>query len=73
MLWSGEWNTMAEGTWKKIWVCRRRKVPLLGRGKEEGQITKESLCSLVCGLSEGRVPLVQAMGGEKPLAWAMGD
>ena len=27
----------------------------------------------MCRLSEGRVPLVQAMGGRVPPAWAMGD
>lgn len=38
---------------------------------EEGQTAIGiSLCTHV--LSEGGVPLVQAMGGEKPLAWAMG-
>ena len=27
----------------------------------------------MCGLSKGRVPLVQAMVGKRPFAWAMGD
>ena len=37
MLRAGEWKAMAEGTWEKIWTCRRGKVPLVGRGEEEGQ------------------------------------
>ena len=31
VLWAGEWNTMAEGTWEKVWTCRRDKAPFLGR------------------------------------------
>ena len=27
---------MAEGTWEKVWSLKRGKVPLLGRGEEEG-------------------------------------
>ena len=27
----------------------------------------------VLGLSEGGAPIVKAMGGKKPLAWAMGE
>ena len=31
-----EGNTTAEGTWEKVWTCRRGKSPLLGRGEKEG-------------------------------------
>ena len=36
MPWAGEWNAIAEGTQEKVWTHRRGKVPLLGRGEEEG-------------------------------------
>ena len=36
VLWAGEWNFMAEGTWGKVWDCRRSKVPLLNRVREGG-------------------------------------
>ena len=32
-----EGNTTAEGTWEKVWTCRRGKAPLLGRGEKEGR------------------------------------
>ena len=45
MLRAGEWKAKTEGTWEKIWTCRRDKVPLLGRGEEEGWATIEySMC-----------------------------
>ena len=36
VLWAGEWNTMAEGTWEKVWTCRRGKMPLLGKVRQGG-------------------------------------
>ena len=36
MLRAGEWKATTEGTWEKIWTHRRDKVPVLGRGEEEG-------------------------------------
>ena len=36
MLWAGEWNTTTEGTWEKVWVHRRSKVPLLERVRGGG-------------------------------------
>ena len=36
VLWAGEGNTMAEGTWEKVWTCRRGKVPLLGKVRGGG-------------------------------------
>ena len=30
---------MPNGTWEKVQTCRRSKVPLLGRGEEEGRAT----------------------------------
>ena len=36
VLWSGEQNTMAEGTREEVWACRRSKVPLLGRVRARG-------------------------------------
>ena len=37
MLWAGEWNTMAEGTWEEVWAHRTTKVPLLGRARGGGE------------------------------------
>ena len=34
-----------EGTWEKIWTHRRDKVPVLGRGEEEGQAAIEYFLS----------------------------
>ena len=42
MLRAGEWKAMAEGTREKVQTCRRDKVPLLGRGEEEGQAAIEN-------------------------------
>ena len=42
MLRAGEWKATAEATWEKVWTCRRDKVPLLGRGEEEGWVTIEN-------------------------------
>ena len=39
---AGEWKAMSEGTWDKVQTCRRDKVPLLGKGKEEGRATIEN-------------------------------
>jgi len=36
MLRAGEWKATTEGPWEKIWTHRRDKVPVLGRGEEEG-------------------------------------
>ena len=47
--WAKEGNTIAEGTREKVQTHGRGKVPLLGRGKEEGQaIIGNSLCWSVC-------------------------
>ena len=32
-----EGNAMSEGTWENVQTRRRGKVPLLGRGEEEGR------------------------------------
>ena len=69
MLWAGEWNATAEGTWEKVWAHRRSKLPLLGRGGSP----QEAHCAHALGLSEGEATLVQATGGEKPLVLATGD
>ena len=37
MPWAGEPNATAEGTKEEVCVCRRSKVPLLGRGREGGE------------------------------------
>ena len=65
-------NATGEGTQEEVWACRRSKVPLLGRVRGGGQ-TAIGISLHTCGLSEGRAPLAQAMGGERPLAWATGD
>ena len=70
VLWAEEWNTTAEGTWKKVWANRRSKEPLLGRVRGGGV---EHHRNIPAWASEGRAPLLQATGGEKPLAQAMGD
>ena len=45
MPWAKEGNTMAEGTWEKVWTRKRGKVLLLGRGEEEGRAAiGNSLC-----------------------------
>ena len=36
MLRSGKWKATSEGTWEKSWICRRDKVPVLGRGEKKG-------------------------------------
>ena len=36
MLWAGEWNTTAEGTWEEVWAHRRNKGPLLGKRRVRG-------------------------------------
>ena len=41
MLRAGGWKATSEGTQEKSWVCRRDKVPVLGRGEEEGWATIE--------------------------------
>ena len=38
---AGEWKATTEGTWEKVWTHRRDKVPVLGRGEEEGRATVE--------------------------------
>ena len=73
MLWAGEWNAMAEGTWEKIWACRRSKVPLLGRVRGGGTDHHRNLPMNAHRLSEGGEAFAQATGGEKPLAQATGD
>ena len=72
VLCAGEWNT-TEGTGENVWACRRSKAPLLGRVRGGGVDRHSNLHVHTCGLPEGGVPLVQAMGGEKPPARAMGD
>ena len=47
-----------------------------GEQEEGGRTTigiSLRVCTCVHGHSEGRSPLVQAMGGKKPFAWAIGD
>ena len=58
---------------------RRRSGPTGGArshywgGQEEEGWTTIGISLGTLGLSEGEVPLVQATGGKKPLAWATGD
>ena len=51
----------SEGTWEKSWVYHREKVPVLGRGEEEGWATIEyphaTVSSLAHQLSEKCVSL----------------
>ena len=55
-----EGNATAEGSWEKVRVCRRGKVPLLGRVRGEGRTIKgnplHKSVYIVEGL-EGRVAL----------------
>ena len=45
MLRAGKWKATSEGTWEKSWICRRDKVPVLGRGEKKGWATiKYSPC-----------------------------
>ena len=44
MLRSGEWKVTTEGTWEKIWTCRRDKVLVLERGEEKGGTIEYSFC-----------------------------
>ena len=45
MLRAGEWKAATKGTQEKVWTHRRDKVPVLGRGEEEGQATTQyTLC-----------------------------
>ena len=41
-----EGNAMSEGTWENVQTRRRGKVPLLGRGEEEGQAIHKKLLAL---------------------------
>ena len=56
---------MVEGTWEKVWTCRRGRAPLLGRVRGEGADCHRKLPAPermhACGLSEGRAALAQAM------------
>ena len=36
MPWAEEGNATAEGTWEKVWTCRRDKAPLLRRARVGG-------------------------------------
>ena len=63
---AGEQNTTAKGTQEEVWACRRSKAPLLGRARE-GRIDTIGNSLHMCELSEGRVPLAQSIGGERPL------
>ena len=75
MLHAQESNAMAEGTLEKVWAHRRSKVPLSGRVREGRADHHRNLPACTCAhrLSESKVPLVQATGGEKPPAQAKGD
>ena len=69
----GRRNTTAEGAWEEFWAHRRSKAPLLGRVREEGRLPWEYLSLAMCRLSEGGARLVQATGGDVPLAGERGD
>ena len=60
---------------EEVWAHRRSKTALLRRVRAGGMDCHRNLPVHVCEqrLSEGRVPLVQALGGEKLLAQATGD
>ena len=69
VLQAGEWNGIAEGTQEKVWAHRRSKAPLLERARGRG--VEAIVISLrMLRISEGRVLLVQAMDGKRPLAQA---
>ena len=38
---AGGWKATSEGNWEKSYICRRDKVPVLGRGEKEGWATIE--------------------------------
>lgn len=59
--WAREPSTIAEGSWEEVWDHRSSKAPLLGR-VTGGKADHHRNIVHTCGLSEGRVPLVQAMG-----------
>ena len=65
-----EGNATAEGTWEKVWTCRRSKTPLLGRARGRGVEGHRKLCTERAQrrLSEGEAALAQAKGSKKPLA-----
>ena len=70
---AGEGNATAEGTQQKVQTCRRGKAPLLGRVKGGGADRHRKLPSpegahVPAGSQRAGVALVQALGGEKPLA-----
>ena len=39
---AGEWKAMEEGKWEKVQTHKRDKVPLRGRGEDEGWTTIEN-------------------------------
>ena len=45
---AGEWKATTEGTWEKIWTCRRDKVLVLGRGEEGWATIEHSLRPSEC-------------------------
>ena len=49
---AGEWNSIAEGTRKKVWACKRSKVPLLGRVRRGGVDCHKNLPAQVCAGSQ---------------------
>ena len=64
--WAGEWNIIAEGTWEKVLTHRRGKVPLLGRGEEEGKAVIGNSLHRPTGL-EGGVALWRLQAARSPL------
>ena len=73
MLWVGEWNATAEGTWDKVWAGKRSKAPLLERARRGGTDSHRNLPVHGDMLSKSGASLVQAMGGKKPHALATRD
>ena len=73
--WCATWGVeyLSRKTWEKVWARRRSKAPLLGR-ERGGRVTiiGISLYTPMQALRRGAI-LLQATGGKKPLARAMGD
>ena len=71
---AGEWNTTAKGNLEEIWISKNKQGTIAGEGeRRRGRLPQESVSLCMLGLLKGRVPLVQATGGERPLCQVTGD
>ena len=61
------------GLWEEMGPQEKQGTLVVEGQRRRGGPPEESLSLCMHGLSGDRLPLVQAMGGEAPFAWDMGD